>query len=112
MIRVIYRFRIHPDAGEEFARLWREGTSYIQRLSPGACGSLLLEKRESSSERVAVARWQSYEAWLASREAGANVVPESLAEAIKATLAAPTTHEIFDELAEHPPAAGAASSRR
>ena len=103
MVRVIYRFSVHRGSEAEFVQRWREVTSYIQRLSPGARGSVLLRSDRSSDEHLAVARWESRELWAASRTSGWNVVPALLTEKMKGLLRASTTHEVFDELIDFPP---------
>ncbi|VBY40160.1 Antibiotic biosynthesis monooxygenase [Burkholderia pseudomallei] len=102
MIRVIYRWTVHPEHADTFVESWWEATRYIQRMAPGARGSALLRSQSENDVYVAVARWDSLDAWRANQQGDPNVVPDANAEAMKASMATPTICEIFDELRDWP----------
>ena len=102
MMRVIYRFSVRADCADEFAQIWSEATSHIQRLSEGARGSVLLRRHESPHQFVAVARWESRALWAAFYDSDRRVVPETLRQRMKELLSADTVYEVLDELIDFP----------
>ena len=98
MIRVIYRWTVHPGQAEAFADAWWEATRLIQSSSRGALGSVLLRGQEGSDTLVAIARWESLAAWQASRQPENSVVPDALGGAMRACVTAPATYEILEEM--------------
>jgi heme-degrading monooxygenase HmoA len=70
-VRAIYRWRVRPGRDDEFVRTWVRVTEWIRANVKGARGSLLLRSRDNPDEYVALARWDSFEAWRAAREAAA-----------------------------------------
>lgn len=103
MVRVIYRFSVVPGSEAEFVRCWEENTDYIQRLAPGARGSVLLRGGGSQQEYVAVARWESKALWLANRSPDRSVVPALQMARFRALLEKDTSYEVFDELIDFLP---------
>ena len=67
MIRVVYRFRVHPGAEHAFVDAWAKLTEVALERVPGALGSVLLRDPEDPGSYVAVARWGSRDAWQAFR---------------------------------------------
>src|SRR4051812_28852065 len=102
MIRVVYRWRVKLHLIDTFVEAWWEATRCIQQTSPGARGSVLLRSHSDPDVYIAVARWDSLAAWQANRERDPSVVPAEVTAAMKATMAAPTTVEIFDEIRDWP----------
>ncbi|THC44207.1 antibiotic biosynthesis monooxygenase [Massilia sp. Mn16-1_5] len=102
MIRVIYRWRVDPERAEEFAAAWREVTRHIQQACPDARGSVLLKSQLDAHVYLAVARWDSIDAWRDSREAE-DLVPAPLVERMRAAAGGPASYEIFDELPDWAP---------
>lgn len=101
MIRVVYRWTLDPQQADDFAAAWWEATRYIQEAMPGARGSTLLRSRSEPDVYLAVARWDSLEAWTASR-AAAGVVPAGVIERMRAAMTGPASHDILDELHDWP----------
>ena len=67
MIRVVYRFRVRPGAEQTFVDAWTKLTEAALARVPGALGSALLRDPDDPGIYVAVARWDSREAWQAFR---------------------------------------------
>jgi heme-degrading monooxygenase HmoA len=67
MIRVMYRWKVHPGQEDVFAKAWTQGTKAIRATVKGARGSLLLQSRKDPCEFVAIARWSSVDDWRAFR---------------------------------------------
>src|SRR5579863_2180799 len=59
VIRVIYRWKVAPEAAAEFRAWWHEGTMAIRRDQAGALGSVLLRPEVDPGTFVGVARWRS-----------------------------------------------------
>lgn len=103
MIRVVYRWNVDSHQADAFAAAWWEATRHIQRAWPAAQGSVLLRSRAEANVVIAVARWNSIEAWEASRQ-GASVVPAPVLERMLAAATGPASYEVFDEVADWAPA--------
>jgi hypothetical protein len=71
MIRVMYRWTVKKEDGEEFIRKWEVGTVRIQTYCAGAMGSILLRSSENPEHFFGMARWPSKEIW----EAAQRVMP-------------------------------------
>ena len=97
MIRVIYRWSVDPQQADAFVAAWWEATRCIQQAWPDARGSVLLQSRLEANVYLAVARWESIDAWQASRQAQA-VVPASVIERMRAAASGPPSYEILDEV--------------
>ena len=97
MIRVVYRWTVHPGQAEAFVAAWWEATRHIQKAWPDARGSMLLKSEQDANVFLAMARWDSKEAWAASREAQ-SVVPAAVIERMRAATTGPASYEIFDEV--------------
>ena len=102
MIRVIYRWSVAPGRAEDFVATWWEVTRCIQQAWPDARGSVLLKSQLDADAYLAVARWNSIEAWRASRQAE-GVVPAPLVERMRAATSAPASYEILDEVLDWTP---------
>lgn len=63
MIRVIYEWEVAPDNLDAFVEAWKQATTIVRELYPGAHGSSLLHDPERASHLVTVARWNSREDW-------------------------------------------------
>jgi len=61
MIRVIYRWEVHPEDFEDFKRVWSATTNKIHETVPGALGSFMLRASDRDSEVPTVAKWESTE---------------------------------------------------
>lgn len=95
MIRVLYRWQLHPGTEASFERAWAAMTRAIRSTQPGAMGSTLLRDPVNPSRYSALARWRSRDDWQAlqvapspAKEAGA---------AMKAAIAASEPPEFFEE---------------
>lgn len=97
MIKVIYRWSVDPERAEDFVAAWWEATRYIQQAWPEARGSVLLKSQQEADVYLAVARWNSKDAWAASREAPA-VVPAAVTDRMRAATTGPASYDIFDEV--------------
>jgi heme-degrading monooxygenase HmoA len=98
MIRVIYRWKIKPGHETGFIAAWDRMTRAIRDAVPGARGSLLL--RPSPLEMIAIARWESVEAWKALKSL--QLEPEAwkiMSDAIDTT-PGPAAPEVCEELVE------------
>jgi heme-degrading monooxygenase HmoA len=67
MIRIMYRWKVHPGQEGVFAQAWTQGTKLIRTTVRGARGSLLLQSRTNPGVFVAIARWSNIEDWQAFR---------------------------------------------
>jgi heme-degrading monooxygenase HmoA len=94
MIRVLYKFTLRPGCAERFASAWRDGTLYIREHVPGAHGSVLLRSHGKPDALIALAHWDSIESWRA------RSLPASIADSMKACLAADTAYEVFEDVAD------------
>lgn len=63
MIRVVYRFQARPGLEEAFADAWSRATRAIRDRTPGSRGSQLFRSTDHPLEFVAIAHWESVEAW-------------------------------------------------
>ncbi|MEO7494853.1 MAG: antibiotic biosynthesis monooxygenase family protein [Massilia sp.] len=102
MIRVIYRWTLHPEHMARFVAAWWDATELIQTSVPGARGSVLLRSQTDPHVVIAVARWDSLEAWQAGRQPVPDAAPDPNVVAMNASTSAATTYEIFDELLDWP----------
>jgi heme-degrading monooxygenase HmoA len=96
MIRVVYRWTVERPRADAFVAAWWEATRYIQQGCPGAHGSFLLKSTLEADVYIAVARWDSLEAWQRGRDA-APVVPADIIEAMSSAVSG-SSYEIFDEI--------------
>jgi len=103
MIRVVYRWTVDRTQADAFVAAWWEATRYIQQAWPSAHGSFLLKSTLEADVYVAVARWDSVDAWKTSREA-APVVPAAIIESMTTAATGPASYEIFDEIRDWPSA--------
>ncbi|MFL6707268.1 MAG: antibiotic biosynthesis monooxygenase family protein [Massilia sp.] len=99
MIRVVYRWTVDSAGADAFVTAWWEATRYIQQACPGARGSVLLKNATQPDVYIAMARWDSLDAWQASRDA-VPVVPAEIMEAMRRAAGGPPSYEIFDGLRE------------
>jgi heme-degrading monooxygenase HmoA len=101
MIRVIYHWKVVPGREQDFAAAWSAVTRVLQATTAGAGGSILMRSHSDPLEFIAMARWDSLEAWQAFHHAGPPSAPE-LKEASAAMKAASAgglaSWEIYDEL--------------
>jgi heme-degrading monooxygenase HmoA len=97
MIRVVYRWSVDPQQADAFVAAWWEATRYIQQAWPDARGSVLLKSQVDANVYLAVARWNSVDAWALSRQS-ASVVPAAVIERMAAATAGPASYDIFDEV--------------
>ena len=102
VIRVVYRWTVDRPQAEAFVTAWREATRHIQQAWPAAHGSFLLKSTLEPDVYLAVARWDSVEAWQASR-AAAPVVPAAVIDAMAKAANGPAIYEIFDEVHDWAP---------
>jgi heme-degrading monooxygenase HmoA len=68
-MRALYRWHVTPGREDQFVRIWSNVTKYIRANVKGARGSMLMRSRLNPQEFVALARWASYDDWMAAREA-------------------------------------------
>jgi hypothetical protein len=102
VIRVIYRWDVGPSKADAFIRAWREATRLIQANAPAARGSTLLRDVCRPDQFIAVARWDSLQAWEASRERNPGWVPPHVTASMQASASAPVKFEVFSEIADCP----------
>jgi heme-degrading monooxygenase HmoA len=69
MIRVLYHWRVSPEAAAGFPGWWHDGTVHIRSSNRGALGSTLLRSHDDPSLFVGVARWESVETLESFRQA-------------------------------------------
>jgi quinol monooxygenase YgiN len=103
MIRVVYRWTVDPQQADDFVAAWWEVTHHVQHARPGALGSTLLRSHIDRDVYLAVARWESLEAWQASRVSD-GLVPADLIDRMTAATTAPASYEILDEVSDWDPA--------
>src|SRR5687767_14991322 len=65
MIRVLYRWRVQKGQEDKFVEAWSEVTRAIRDNFEGARGSVLLRGELDDGKFVALAKWDSFEAWKA-----------------------------------------------
>jgi heme-degrading monooxygenase HmoA len=63
MLRVIYRWKVKPEATDSFIRAWQKASQSIRATAPGGRGSWLLRSRNEPSDFIPMARWESFEHW-------------------------------------------------
>lgn len=95
MIRAIYRWQVQPGTEEAFVQAWMRGTQAIRAKVKGAQGSRLLRNRREPSQFVAVARWDSFEAWQAF---SSDQAPDPEAFARMSAVSTLVSTEVFDEV--------------
>lgn len=96
MMRVVYRWRVHPGQGASFRALWETATIEIRQKIRGARGSTLLQSREDPAECITIARWDSFEDWQAFWQ-GAPPPDMQPMHALAQLLSA----EAYDEIKDH-----------
>ena len=96
MIRVIYRWQVAPENFEAFKSTWSVTTNRIHETVPGALGSFMLRARESESEVLTVAKWDSIESW---KTFWGNTNPKEMEGMRK--LGKRISIETYDEIEDH-----------
>jgi heme-degrading monooxygenase HmoA len=100
MIRVIYRWRVKPGGEEDFRRAWEKGTRAIIGTVEGAHGSLLMRCKETPSEFVGIARWDSFEAWQSARQHRPWPPDSESTRTVRVLAGRTISTEIFEELSD------------
>lgn len=95
MIRVLYRWRLHPGSEGAFERAWSAMTLAIRSTQPGAMGSTLLRDPQDPTLLSGMARWRSRADWDAF-QAAPSPAPEAAA-AMRAAIAESRPAELFEE---------------
>lgn len=98
MLRVIYRWKVKNGQEEAFADAWAKATKSIRMNAPGARGSLLLRSRRDPAEFVAIARWESAEAWTSARMPGRPAADPEAQKIMHDTAGDVISAEFYDEL--------------
>lgn len=95
MIRVLYRWRLHPGSEGGFELAWAAMTRAIRATQPGAMGSTLLRDPADPTRLGGMARWRDRAAWDAFQTAP-SPAPEAAA-AMRAAIAESAPPEFFEE---------------
>jgi heme-degrading monooxygenase HmoA len=95
MIRVVYRFAAGPGQEEVFANAWSRATRSIRDRAPGSRGSQLFRSADDPREFVALARWESIDAWRTFRS-GEPADPGAIAAML--SVAEVTSIEVLEEV--------------
>ena len=96
MIRVIYSYEVKAGQEQVFIEAWKRVTRTVRTTSNGARGSLLTRDARDKQQFVAIARWETVEAFVKFNNAG--MLGSEADKAMRATLEGGVAMQVVEEL--------------